>query len=348
MSPRATGCHSFAFAAMLACASGPFGCNSILGIHRPANGILDAGNGSHLREAGTDSGFGLRRAPSRPSDESDASEASAALSSAFAWASWPMPSPLSASLPNPQSYGTDVDGVVRDNVTGLEWQRDLDADAYNWNDAASYCASLELAQGGFRLPSRIELLSLIAFDRPTPTIDPGAFADAPPEKLWSASRFVGEMDRAWGVNFGFSDGYVFTDPSTTAHRVRCVRSASGPTGHFGTEDSTVRDTGTRPVWQQTAPSDLMAFEDAGKYCADLSLGGGGWRLPSVKELQTLVDESRAKPAADASAFPDTVSDYYWSSSLLATHDDRGWAVSFAYGYDNFFPRSEKQRVRCVR
>ncbi|WP_437593371.1 DUF1566 domain-containing protein [Sorangium sp. So ce1000] len=70
------------------------------------------------------------------------------------WACWPMPNPAGSGLPNPASY-TDVGGgVVRDNVTCLEWQETPPSEAYTWEQAISYCDELTL--GGFsdwRLPT---------------------------------------------------------------------------------------------------------------------------------------------------------------------------------------------------
>jgi len=56
------------------------------------------------------------------------------------------------------------------------------------------------------------------------------------------------------------------------------------------------------------------WDDAARYCSTLDLHGMGWRLPTVKELQTLIDETAAMPAVDAVSFPNTSSEYYWSSS----------------------------------
>ena len=52
-------------------------------------------------------------------------------------------------------------------------------------------------------------------------------------------------------------------------------------------DGTVYDTATTLTWQRAANMTGMTWASAGPYCAGLtSPAGGGWRLPTVKELTT--------------------------------------------------------------
>ena len=135
-----------------------------------------------------------------------------------------MPNPPSTGLPNPQSYDTSrMPEVVFDNVTKLEWQRTVAEGTYDWSAARAYCSALTSAGGGWRLPSRIELLSIVDFTQPGPVIDTKAFPSTPSEYFWTASPLAGDASTAWSVQFGF--GTVFASPNvnTNALRVRCVR-----------------------------------------------------------------------------------------------------------------------------
>src|SRR6202142_4217978 len=60
---------------------------------------------------------------------------------------------------------------------------------------------------------------------------------------------------------------------------------------------TVYDTKTKLTWQRTAPSKEYTWADAKTYCAGVgaALSGTGWRLPTMKELLTIVDETRSVP-----------------------------------------------------
>ncbi|MFT3926610.1 MAG: DUF1566 domain-containing protein [Myxococcales bacterium] len=309
-------------------------CNAVLGIEEPAALTV-----SHPRDAGASSG------PDLPDLETY--DGGALPTSLFARAAWQMPNPAQPGLENPQSYRVE-DGVVRDLVTGLEWQREVDPDTHAWTEARALCEALELGGGGFRLPSRIELLSLLDFTRPNTLIDEDAFPDAPAQRFWSASPYFELFPAAWIVNFEFGTGFVFEDDVTAEHRVRCVRSDATP-GQFEVAGPTVRDTATKLTWQQSPPLDAKSWDDAAVYCRELDLGGKGFRLPTIKELHTLVDETKSNPSIDPKAFPGTAPSAYWTSSHLTNFEHDVWTVSFDQGFDNWVEDDVGMAlVRCVR
>jgi hypothetical protein len=97
----------------------------------------------------------------------------------------------------------------------------------------------------------------------------------------------------------------------------------------------------------------MVWNSAGGYCQQLTLGGNGWRLPSAKELLTLVDPSRYDPAIDLNAFPDTKSVAYWSASIQpdpvkAAPSTVALAVDFKLGSAGVYAFSPARPARCVR
>ena len=124
--------------------------------------------------------------------------------------------------------------------------------------------------------------------------------------------------------------------------------AEAPSGRYVVEEGTVTDTRTRLTWQRAPDSSPRVWTQAAPYCGALELNGKGWRLPSVKELLTLVDESRWGPAIDPVAFPGTPSDYFWTSSPLATFPMFVWTVFFGKGTASFFDVSNPRLIRCVR
>jgi hypothetical protein len=87
-----------------------------------------------------------------------------------------------------------------------------------------------------------------------------------------------------------------------------------------------------------------------------SLDGQTWRLPTVKELLTLVDHLNINPAIDATAFPTTDYVPYWTSSSV--HLTSGytipsaWTVEFAWGSSQYADITSTPAagilVRCVR
>jgi hypothetical protein len=121
-----------------------------------------------------------------------------------------------------------------------------------------------------------------------------------------------------------------------------------PPGRYTTTAGTVFDTKTKLTWQQTAPSAMYGWAGAKTYCQTLSLAGTGWRLPTRKELQTIVDYSQSNPSIDPAAFPATPLAYFWSSSPLAASPGSVWIVTFANGITGYNGVNYGNNVRCVR
>ena len=96
-------------------------------------------------------------------------------------------------------------------------------------------------------------------------------------------------------------------------------------------------------WQTDVPDQRFTWQEAQEYAASL---GDGWRLPTIKELLTLVDYDRQKPAC--SVFPDCPSEGFWSSSAFSGYSSYAWVVSFDFGNAGNGGVGYGNRVRCVR
>jgi len=104
------------------------------------------------------------------------------------------------------------------------------------------------------------------------------------------------------------------------------------------------------TWQDNKKSRSLkkTWKGAKKYCASLSLAGKeDWRLPSIKELQNLVNIRRKKPAIDDS-FKYTATKNYWSSTVYQNNHKKAWSVHFYRGYTRKNFKTEKFYVRCIR
>ena len=126
--------------------------------------------------------------------------------------------------------------------------------------------------------------------------------------------------------------------------------AAAPPGRYTLTTVTVVDTRTMLTWQRTVSTSTYTWPNATAYCQGLNLLGTGWRLPTVKELQSLVDIRAVNPAIDTTAFPSTPVDYFWSSSPHVLDAGRVWAVSFNDGSapNGGYNPAASARVRCVR
>jgi len=100
------------------------------------------------------------------------------------------------------------------------------------------------------------------------------------------------------------------------------------------DDDTVTDNLTGLMWAQNANADgIKTWEEALTYCNGLMLGEHtDWRLPNVKELQSLIDYGNSVPALP-SGHPFTIVQLYayWSSTADAYYSSFAWFVSLSYG-----------------
>lgn len=109
-----------------------------------------------------------------------------------------------------------------------------------------------------------------------------------------------------------------------------------------------RDNVTGLVWTvHLTPSDWQqARRAAGLANADGGLCGlYGWRLPSVRELQQLVDYGSSAPAVDPDFLPATAATFHWT--IEQAPRDRAWAVNFHGGQVNPIARAKQAMVRLV-
>lgn len=77
-------------------------------------------------------------------------------------------------------------------------------------------------------------------------------------------------------------------------------------------------------------------------------GASDWRVPTRKELLSIVDNGRFEPAVDPAHFPNTDSAYFWTTSAYPEQPSSAWHVYFHYGEAYPNPKSNANPVRLVR
>jgi len=142
------------------------------------------------------------------------------------WAEWPVPNiqvDVNAGAPNLESYIDNGDGTVTDSVTGLMWQQAVPSTTYGQDQAIAYCPTLSLAgHSDWRLPSQIELESIVDFGVPAPTINGTYFPATPSGYFWSSSPVSDMPGNAWLVDFGSGSTALGSSSGYNLH-ARCVR-----------------------------------------------------------------------------------------------------------------------------
>jgi hypothetical protein len=210
--------------------------------------------------------------------------------------------------------------------------------------------------GGFsnwRMPTQKELQSIVDYSRWYPAIDMAYFPATTATtgtSYWSSTPYVSSvLNGAWRV--GFDGSTIYYVAKSHKHGVRAVRGAQAPSSdHFvDNGDGTVTDTITGLMWQKRTSSTTQKWEEALKSAKDLTLAGyDDWRLPTVKELQSIVDFSIRYPVVDTAFFPRTLSFSFWSSTTCADRTDVAWGVSFWGGEGAANNKLQGQSVRAIR
>jgi len=119
--------------------------------------------------------------------------------------------------------------------------------------------------------------------------------------------------------------------------------------HEAAEWVAVLDTETDLMWPRAELSKHATFAKAPKLAAELDLAGfTDWRMPTRKELLTLVDDSRFDPAIDTDFFK-TKGGWCWTSTPVASSPSGyAWDVGFGSGFSDYHLQSHEGLVRSVR
>ena len=117
---------------------------------------------------------------------------------------------------------------------------------------------------------------------------------------WSSTSFFANNVGAWGVSFKWGNDYSLAKSSSLY--ARAVRGENCKSfGHsvnlIINSDETLTDTCTGLMWQQVPSSNTMTWQNAIKYSENLTTSiYNDWRLPTIKELRSIVDYSKDAPA----------------------------------------------------
>ncbi len=242
--------------------------------------------------------------------------------------------------PNYQANGE----TVLDRTTNLIWQRYADGTRRTYFDARTYCDSLTIGgRDDWRLPGRIELVTILDATQ-TPSLDYDVFPDTPENYFWTQSRSQHSEGRVYSIYFGQGET-VLSDEGMASAYTRCVATDEVvlPEDQVVVDEEYVEDANTNLRWDREAytPS---TFERAYEYCADK-----GARLPTLNEMQSLVDEAGYNPSIDRFLFPDTPYDVgFWTNTRRDLGEEAVWTVNFSRGLSDLEDVTEVRHVRCVR
>ena len=268
-----------------------------------------------------------------------------------------------------RSYTDNGDGTVTDTATGFLWQKcSLGLSGTNcasgtilsldWATAQTSCSALTTADKIWRIPTRYELETLPDFSLFNPAINGISFPATDTIQYWSATEFVGNTANAWVIIFNV--GSLNLSLKSNSNRVRCVSGdvQASFVKFVDNGDGTIKDKQTGLTWQKcsigqnndstcSGTASTVNWLTALTSCSGLSLAGKTWRLPSIKELETIIDTTVSVPPINTTFFPSTPTANYWSSTTLASATAGAWAGNFNNGAVGGPGKGGTSQVRCV-
>lgn len=259
---------------------------------------------------------------------------------------------------NPMSFTDNGDGTITDNNTGLVWQK-TDSGEMSFENAVLYCENLEIGNyTDWRLPECHELFSINYYDAINPALKTTVFTKTSAEYWWTSEKRRDNSNSIWVVNAGGGIGAhpkteTVSAGGTKKFHVRAVRnpySTSFGVVHFkDNADGSVTDNFTGLTWQKNQIQNTMNWEEALSYASTFSLAGkSGWRLPDIKELQSLNDEKLSSPSIDKTFFPGLATGRFWSSTSSINSSTKAWDLNTEFGIVSYSEKTSKNYVLLVR
>lgn len=110
----------------------------------------------------------------------------------------------------------------------------------------------------------------------------------------------------------------------------------------------VTDSATGLVWESGASTTAIDWTSALAHCEALELDGvSTWRLPNLKELASIVDDSLSAPAI-STVFASRPATVFWTSTPVSLRPSAAYKIDFATGRSTEAnPTYGLGAVRCV-
>jgi hypothetical protein len=259
---------------------------------------------------------------------------------------------------NTPFYINNGNGTITDTITGLMWQQ-TDGGEMTVENATIYCDTLTL--GGYtnwRLPNAHEALSILNLQNNNPALDILYFTKTAAEYWWTSNQQANDATKIWVTNAGGGIGNhqkteTISAGGTKKFHVRAVRDVTTPTvipNHFTDNgNGTITDHLTNLVWQKEPNTNAVSWENALLYANNLILeNDSDWRMPNIKELQSLNDEGFVSPSVNTNIFSNMGVKKYWSSTTQQNQVANAWYWNTQFGITTYDPKINTNFIICVR
>ena len=231
------------------------------------------------------------------------------------------------------------DGVVTDNLTGHIWSQNANPAEYplSWQEAHGFIEDLNKNEySGFsdwQMPDRRALFALVSHQVINPSLPRNhPFENVFPGYYWTCDTCSRLPDQAWYIHMG--GGRIFRGMKHGAYltwpAILKVRSAKEK--RFSSAPPLVIDLENEASWLfdhnffSRPLTWLDTLQNIRKLNHEQAFGSTRWRLPNIRELESLVNLKTDSPAIlntlpDISIFPG-----YWSSTTSVYEPRYAWVL----------------------
>lgn len=257
-------------------------------------------------------------------------------------------------------YIDNGNGTITDTITGLMWQK-FDFGELSYENAIIYCDSLTLAgYNDWRLPTPFESFSILNLQNTNPAINTAFFPKSQAEYWWTSGLQFNDASKVWVTNSGGGIGNHLKTETISAggtknYFVRAVRDVIDPpiipNRFIDNKDGTITDLVTQLEWQQTPDVLTKTWEESLLYAENLMFASKtDWRLPSIRELQSISDESCGSPSVNNTIFKllNTQRKFWSSTTLIAKDPSKAWFWDTQFGITTYDLKTIANFVLCVR
>lgn len=239
--------------------------------------------------------------------------------------------------------------LVEDRLTGLVWPNDAGLSEFpmTWQEGFEFVSDMNRSKrfglANWRLPSREELFSLVSHQRINPAVvSPELFNHIFNGYYWTATPCAQWPGQAWYVHLG--GGRVVKGMKDRSYMIWPVHGGSlsnvrllpgtnpGAYERFHHEGNTVADRTTGLIWTRDADicREMVSWQTALNIIKNMNRdnqsGYRDWRLPTVRDLETLTDMTSYSPAIPCPECFVNIRPFYWSSTTSIYDPGYAWTL----------------------
>lgn len=234
--------------------------------------------------------------------------------------------------------------VVEDRLTGTVWTRDANPSGFpqTWHEALATLVDMRdrrvHGHDDWQLPSRDQLFSLVSHQQVNPSIAAGhPFENIFNGYYWTRDSCCRLPDQAWFVHLG--GGRIYRGMKHSSYLVWPICSVDAartsdppPLDPFVVNADTVYDRRTGLTWTRDANplggglTWEASLATVNTLNAQSPMAHRPWRLPNIRELESLIALDAHTPALPAGHPFVNIQDAYWSSTTSVYEPRYAWAM----------------------